>query len=346
MKLLIFAISLSFSLLCHGQPLILKADKIYDSRAENYISNNRTIDPDFFNSKKRFWLQLVSKSVLGLEEFGIKYTYDFETKKLKRIDGIFGASRMMSLKHDFTGSIGFNFYFDETVIGWLTKSLSASSLILRYVDIERNVNNEVIFNIPQSFQGIEPVIVDTVQLLFNNYLLDNRGEIDTLKIDRSTTFPSPGDKVFMRKRAFMVDKYYEQENPKADVTGTNPIDYNRIDGHRLITQKILSDNVKIVNYRVETNHGDLWLLSHKSNPEDFCLYNVQNGKIYPFKLDKTIFNLNNLSLAEIVPSGETTPGQNVVFSYLTSMTNESIYIYLIKDGIALYRVSDYRKLLR
>jgi hypothetical protein len=346
MKLLIFAISLSFSLPCHGQPFILEADKIYDSRAENYISSNRTIDPDFFNSKKRFWLQLASKSVLGLEEFGVKYTYDFETKKLRRIDGIFGVSRRMNLKHDFTGAIGFNFYFDETVIGWLTKSLSASSLILRYVDIERNLHKEVTFNIPQALQDIEPVIVDTVQLLFNNYLLDSNGKIDTLKMDRGTTLPSRGDKVFMRNHAFMVDKYYEQKNPKAELTRTNPIDYNRIDGDRLVTQKVLSVNVKTVNYRVETNHGDLWLLSHKSNPEDFCLYNIQNGKTYPFKLDKTIFNLSNLSLAEIVPSGETTPGQNVTFSYLTSMTNESIYIYLIKDGIALYRISDYRKLLR
>jgi hypothetical protein len=346
MRLLTFFTLLSFCLSCQGQPLVLKADKIYDSRVESYITKNRDIDPDFFNSKDDFWIQTASHSVLGLDKFGIKYTYNFDTKTLKRIEGVFEVPRRMNLKHDFTGAIGFNFYFDETVIGWLTKSTSASLLILRYVDIEQNFRQEVIFNIPKSLQDIEPVIVDTVQLLFNNYLLDRNGKIDTLKVDRSTTLPGEGDKIFMRKHAFMIDKYFEQKNPNADMTKTNPIDYNRIEGNRLVTQKVLSTDIKTINYRVETNYGDIWLLSHKSNPESFCLYNAQNGSTYPFKLDNTIFNLNNLSLAEIVPSSETTPGQDVTFSYMTSMTNECIYIYLIKNGIALYKVSNYKSIMK
>lgn len=342
-KLFYFILSLS-AISCQAQPK-LEAIEIYDSRIESYISKNKEIDPVFFSSK-RFWLQYESYSVLGNEESGIKYIYNFENRSLMSIEGLFKEPRAMLLNHDYTGGIGHNFYFDNSIICWLAKSGNQGTVVLRVVDIKKNSNQEIVFNVPKQFLSIDPIIIDTNKLLYNKYVLNSNSKVDTLQIDNNTTFPHDGDKIFMRKNGFMIDKYFDQEDPKFTLTKTNPIDYNYIDNNRLVTQKVILTNVISGKYKIETNSGSVWLLSHKVNPNKFLLYESETDKTYPFTLDDSIFNLDNLSIIEPVISTETAPGLDIKFSYLTSMTEHNIYIYIIKNGIKLYKVSDYRKLLQ
>jgi hypothetical protein len=342
MKLLfLFSLSIFFHH-CKSQQLV-SVVKIYDSRIESYIAKNKDTDPEFFNSKKRFWIQNSCYSILGIEGLGIKYIYDFEKKELKRLNGLFDVSKKMKLKYDFTGAIGSNFYFDGSKIGWLTSVANLTSL--RVVDVERNSRSEKIFNIPQSLQEIDPIIIDTTCLLLNNFILYENGEIDTLKVGLTTTFPSEGDKIFMRRHAFMIDKYFGQKNPNATATKTNPIDFNKIEGNQLITQKIIAPNINTENYRIECGHSNVWLLSHKSSPEKFFLFDTQSSATYPFELDKNIFKVDSFSLAQPVQSSETAPGRDVMFSYMSSMNEKHIYLYVIKNGITLYRIQNYKNLM-
>lgn len=251
----------------------------------------------------------------------------------------------MLLNYDYTGGIGHNFYFANGIICWLTKPSSETTLVLRTVDIRKNRSKETLFVLPKQFQGTRPIIIDTCRLLYQNFVLDSNGKIDTLQIDEDTTFPFESDKIFMRRNGFMIDKYSDQENPKYSMTGTNPIDYNQILNGKMVTKKVACNQENMGNYRVETNQGDVWLLSHKIYPEKFMLYDIEANACFPFLLDKTIFKLENLSPIEPIISTESAPGQDVKFSYFTSMTKDNIYIYTIKDGIKLYKISEYQKLI-
>jgi hypothetical protein len=343
-SLLIFSISISF-FSCNGQHL-MSVEKIYDTKIESYVAKYKNTDPGYFNHKDDFWIQTLSSAVLGIDGLGIKYIYDFEKKQLKKIDGMFAEQKKILLKHDFTGGISFNFYLDGPTIGWLTKPTAEHLVTLRLVNTEENFRSEKTFIIPRGLREIEPLIFDTTSLIFNNIILYQNNRIDTLKIDRGTTFPGEGDKVFMRRRSYMIDKYYAQRNPNSNVTQTNPIDYNKVEGHKLVTQKVIATNFKPNNYRIETSYEDIWLLSHKSSPEKFCLYDVQTARAYPFELDESIFNLDRFSLAEPLTSSETAPSRDVLFSYLTSMTDRHIYLYVIKNGISLYRIANYHEILK
>ncbi|HEU5290039.1 MAG TPA: hypothetical protein VFU05_05295 [Cyclobacteriaceae bacterium] len=344
--ILCFCSLLNFWNSCSSQKQPISVEKIYDSKIQNYVAKYRNADPAFFNNEKDFWVQYSSWSVLGIDDFGIKYVYDFEKEDLIRVNGLYETPKKMILKYDFTGAIGFNFYFDETRIGWLTLGPSMTSTTLRVVDIEASTKDEKTFNVPHSLLEIEPIIVNTTSLLFNNYLLHVDGRIDTLKVDKTTTFPADGDKVFMHKNAFMIDKYSGQKNPNVDASKTNPIDFNQIEGNRLTTRAITSPNGKTQNYRIECGYRNVWLLSHKSNPEKFCLYDTKSDKLHPFELDKKIFNLDNLSLADPVSSDETSPGRDVIFSYFASMNADNLYIYVIKNGIEIYKVSEYGTIMK
>lgn len=338
-----YIILILLSTSCQAQPM-LEAKEIYDSRIDSYISRGKEIDSIFFNSS-RFWLQYEHFSVLGNEQYGIEYIYDFESKNFMKINGRFERPRPIQLSYDYTGGIGHNFYFDDGLICWLTKSIDPNQLILRSVDIRKNENQEIVFEIPEQLIEMRPVIIDIRRLLYHNYLLKSDGDVDTLQFENNTTFPDYSDKIFMRKNAFVVDKYYDQESPNYSATETNPIEFNYITNDRLITQIITINDKDIGNYKIESNYQTIWLLSNKIYPHQFLLYEAETGNSYPFTLDKSIFRLENLSEIEPIISTETAPGQNVKFSYLTSMTENYIYVYLIKNGIKLYKISDYRKLI-
>jgi hypothetical protein len=339
--LVVFAFALSS---CSGQKK-LDVNLIFDSNVKNnVILSIKKKDPLFF-SNKYHWLVYQNLNLCGLEMYGLKYSYNYDDSILREVNGIFTSEKKIGDKGDIAAKTEFNFYFDKDVVGWFTASKDRNIEVIRAVDIEKGTQQETTFQIPKSLQDTDPIIIDTNKLLYNNLILKSDNTIDTLLLDKDKDFWFPHyDRVFMRKNSFMVDRYHGQENPvlRKDV---NPIDYFKIEGNRLVVQNINPPNAKIANYRVEANHENIWFMSHKISPEKFLLYDVKTDKAYPFELDKSIFKLENLRLIEL-PEPDPLDPYDVRFSYRTSMTESNLYIYIINNGIKLYKVSDYRKLLR
>ncbi len=327
---------------CSGQEK-LDVALIFDSNVKNdLVVSIKKIDTNFF-SNKYHWFVYQNLNLCGLEMNGLKYRYNYDDSTLHLLKGRFTTDRKVVDRGDIAAKTEFNFYFDKDVVGWFTASKDRNIEVIRIVDIEKNTHQEATFRIPKSLQDTDPIIIGTDKLLYNNLVLNSDNTIDTLLIDKDIWFPHD-DRVYMRKNSFMVDRYHVEENPvlRKDV---NPIDYFRIEGNHLIVQGVNPSNVKVSNYRIEANHENTWLLSHKISPEKFLLYDVKTAKAYPFELDKSVFKLDNLDLIEL-PEPDPLNPYNVRFSYLTSMTEKSIYIHVIKNGIKLYKISDYRKLLR
>jgi hypothetical protein len=327
---------------CLGQSS-LDVEKIYDSDLENYTTAIMENDSSFASSRT-FWMQFEEYSLLGLRDFGVKYLYDFEEKKLIRYSGLFDQARRLDEKFNRHGNLNETFYIEDNIIGWLTRSTDAQQQVFRFIDLTRNIKREKIFYVPKSLTHLDPIVIDTSKLLFERFVLNSDNSIDTLRTDINTRYAFIDDKVLMRKNSFMVERFPKQQNPNVQ-PGFNALDYNTIEGGRIVTRKVEPKNIKISEYTVECSHDDVWLLSHKTHPHKFALYDAAKDKVVPFELDKAIFNLENLSLIEPYISEETAPSSDVRFSYFTAMNEKSLYIYLIKKGIKLYRVSDYRKML-
>lgn len=327
---------------CFGQKK-LDVALIFDSNVKNHdVLYVKKEDPLFF-SNKYHWLVYQNFSLWGYEMNGLKYRYNYDDISLYMLKGQFTTDRKVVDRGDIAGKTEFNFYFDKSIVGWFTASKDRNVEVIRAVDIEKSTQQETTFHIPKSLQDTDPIIIDADKLLYNNLILKSDNTIDTLVVEKDVWFPHD-DRVYMRKNSFMVDRYYGQENPplRKDI---NPIDYFKIEGNRLVVQNINPPNVKISNYRIEANHENIWFMSHKINPEKFLLYDVNTEKAYPFELDKSIFKQENLRLIEL-PEPDPLDPYDVRFSYRASMTESNIYIHMNKNGAKIYKVSDYRKLLR
>ncbi len=314
---------------------------IFDSKVKNDVVLAIKKADSLYFSNKYDWFSYKNLSLWALDVNGLKYSYNYDEKVLREVKGTFSYDMGIRNPVDFFGKVEYNFYFDEGTIGWLTTSNDLDTEVLRTVDIEKNTRQEATFRIPKGLQDFQPIIISPSQLLYHKYVLNSDNTIDTVKVGEGVSFPH-FDRVYMRRNSFMVDKYHELENPVHN--DTNPIDYIKIEGNRMVAQKVNPPNVKIANYRVEANHENIWFMSHKISPEKFLLYDVNTQKAYPFELDKSIFKIENLRLIELQPDIENP--YDVKFSYHTSMTESNLYIYVIKNGIKIYKVSDYRKLLR
>lgn len=337
----IFFIALTFVITsCLGQEK-LDATLIFESKVKNDVIVSIKRKDSLYFSNKYDWLAFKNLSLWCLPVNGIKYSYNYDEKVLSEVNGIFPDDRKIRNPSDFFGKVEYNFYFDKNIVGWFTSSKDRNIEVIRSVDIEKGTQQETTFYVPKNLQDIQPIIISPNQLLYHNYILNSNNTIDTLKVGEGVSFPH-FDRVYMRKNSFMVDKYHELQNPLLD--DANAIDYIRIEGNLMVAQKVNPPNVKIANYRVEANHENIWLMSHKITPEKFLIYNVDTQKAHPFELAKSIFKLENLRVIELEPDIEAP--YDVKFSYHTSMTESDLYIYMIKNGIKLYRVSDYQQLLR
>ncbi len=329
---------------CSGQET-LKATLIFDSNLKNQDALSIKKEDPLFFSNKYHWFAYQNLSLWGYEMYGLKYKYNYDDSTLHSLKGHFTIERKVVDKGDIAAKTEFNFYFDKSIVGWFTASKDLNLEVIRIADIEKGTQQEVIFHVPKSLQDIDPIIIDTCKLLYGNLILNSDKTIDTLLIDKDKDFWFPHDnRVYMRKNSFMVDRYYGEESPSIR-KGVNPIDYFEIKGKRLFVRNINPPIVQISNYRVEANHENIWLMSHKRSPEKFLLYNVDSGKAYPFELDKAIFRIENLRLIEL-PEPDSLNPYDVRFSYRTSMTDKNIYIYVNKNGSKIYKVSDYRTLLK
>jgi hypothetical protein len=341
----VFVVATLWGASCNSQ-VQLPASKIYDSKVESYVATIRKADPEFFGNKV-IWIPFQDKSLLGTEGGGFRYCYNFETKTLETINQSFADQRKMILKLDFTGALAHNFFFDNNIIAWLSKGIEKDQLFLRTFDYGRKSLSEKKFIVPVELLGHEsqyPIMLDTNKILIERYLIYDNENIDTVSLTNRSFLPAPGDKIFMRKNGFVSDKYFQQQNPNN--RSNSPIDLNLIVNEELVTEKLGAIANDLSKYRVECGFEDIWFFSHKSFPDQFLLIDVKTKKKLFFSLDKSIFNLDNLSVVEPTPSSETSPGINVKFSYLASMNEKNIYIFLIKDGIKLYRVENYRQMLK
>lgn len=326
---------------CSGQEK-LDVVLVFDSKVRNDVVISLKKEDSLYFPNKYEWFAFKNLSLWCLDENGIRYKYDYDKSKLSPVNGIFPNDRTIHNPSDVSGKVEFNYFFNANSVGWLTLSDNLDIEVLRIVDLERDFYEETSFQIPKDLQDLQPIIISKNKLLYHNLVLNSDNTIDTLDVDIGVSYPH-FDRVYMRRNSFMVDRYYAQKSPKPR-KDVSPIDFFKIEGNRLIAQEVNPPGVKIENYRVETSNENIWLLSHKIDPEKFLLYDVNLVKGYPFELDTTVFRLDNLRLIEMEPDIENP--YDVNFSYHTSMTEDNIYIYMIKDGIKIYKVSDYRKLFR
>ncbi len=325
---------------CSGQKQ-LKTELIFNSKVNNeVVLAIKNLDSTYFSNKYE-WFAYKNLSIWCLDSNGIKYIFNYDNNQLSKVNGTFKYDLKIYNPDDYFGKVEYNFYFDKNTIGWLTLTKDPNIEIVRTVDIEKGTQQEATFHIPKSLQDYQPIILSPNKLLYHNYVLNSDNTIDTLEVGDGVSFPH-FDRVYMRKNSFMVDKYFELENLQQD--DVSPIDFIKVEGKRMVAQKVDPPNVNIANYRVEANHDNIWFFSHKISPEKFLLYDVNSKKAFPFELDKSVFKLENMYLIELEPDIE--DPYDVKFSYHTSMSDNSIYIYIIKDGIKLYKVSDYRRLLK
>lgn len=336
----ILTVLLSFCIgLCLAQNYT-DAQLIFDSNTKNDAVLSIKNHDSLFFEKKHTWISYQAFSFWIREKSVIAFRYNYEDSSAQPIDAIFTGTKKISLQDDFAGKSEFNYYFDKEVIGWRTVS-DGTNQIIRTLNFKTNAKRETIFQVPKQFQELDPIIVSPDQIIYNRFILNSDNSIDTLQV-RSDVFLPSNARVYMRRNSFMVDRYYGQQNPR--LQSQNAIEFFKIVGNRLEGQAITAPGIKMSNYRIEANWENIWLLSHKIDPEKFLLFDVNAVKAYPFELDKTVFALKNLNVIS-VPWDELFP-YDVKFSYLSSMNENNIFIYLIGNGIKVYRIANYQKLIK